>query len=193
MVTAHRLGTKTCIMRKRLYLKSKRNAALLLALLICSGQLFAQVRITGRITDEKGGGVAGTTILVRNSTTGTASAADGSYQLSANLKNGEHQVVFSHIGFKTEERVLVVNGGSSYTLDVTLMQDVTGLDEVVVTGTSAGTTRRQLGSYISTVKAEDLTRGATANVLTALQGKTAGAQITQNSGDPAGGVSVRWL
>src|SRR5205085_11480590 len=66
-----------------------------------------------------------------------------------------------------------------------------GLDEVVVTGTTAGTTRRQLGSYISTVKAEDLNRGATSNVLTALQGKTAGAQIVQNSGDPAGGVSVR--
>jgi TonB-dependent SusC/RagA subfamily outer membrane receptor len=62
---------------------------------------------------------------------------------------------------------------------------------VVVTGTSAGTTRRQLGSYISTVRAEDLSKGAATNALQALQGKTAGAQITQNSGDPAGGLSVR--
>ncbi|HUP11806.1 MAG TPA: SusC/RagA family TonB-linked outer membrane protein, partial [Niastella sp.] len=61
----------------------------------------------------------------------------------------------------------------------------------VVTGTSAGTTRRQLGSYISTVNASDLTKGATGNVLAALQGKTAGAQIIQNNGDPGGGVSVR--
>jgi TonB-dependent SusC/RagA subfamily outer membrane receptor len=70
-------------------------------------------------------------------------------------------------------------------------QDALNLDEVVVTGVSAGTTRRQLGSYVSTVKAEDLGKGATSNVLAALQGKTAGAQIIQNSGDPAGGISVR--
>lgn len=56
---------------------------------------------------------------------------------------------------------------------------------------SEGTTRRQLGSYVSSVKAEDLNKGATGNVLAALQGKTAGAQISQNSGDPAGGISVR--
>src|SRR4030095_10999292 len=65
------------------------------------------------------------------------------------------------------------------------------LDEVVVTGTSAGTTRKQLGSYISTVKADQLNKGATSNVLGALQGKTAGAQIIQNNGDPGGGFSVR--
>src|SRR6185503_5947428 len=66
-----------------------------------------------------------------------------------------------------------------------------GLDEVVVTGTSQGTTRKQLGSYISTVKGDVLTRGNSGNVLAGLQGKTPGAQIIQNSGDPAGGVSVR--
>lgn len=70
-------------------------------------------------------------------------------------------------------------------------EDALKMDEVVVTGTSAGTTRRQMGSYISTVKADELTKGATGNVLAALQGKTAGAQIIQNSGDPAGGISVR--
>jgi TonB family protein len=65
------------------------------------------------------------------------------------------------------------------------------MDEVVVTGVSAGTTRKQLGSYISTVKSDQLTKGATGNVLSALQGKTAGAQSIQNSGDPGGGMSVR--
>src|SRR5829696_7516707 len=135
-------------MRKRSNLKTKRNLALLLALLIYSEQLFAQLRISGKITDQKGGPVAGTTILFKNSTAGTASAADGSYQLSANFKNGDQHLVFSHIGFKTEERVITVTGSGPLALDITLTEDVTGLDEVVVTGTSAGTTRRQLGSYI---------------------------------------------
>lgn len=72
-----------------------------------------------------------------------------------------------------------------------LSPDALNMDEVVVTGVSAGTTKKQLGSYISTVKADQLNKGATGNVLAALQGKTAGAQIIQNSGDPGGGISVR--
>src|SRR5262249_15892501 len=48
-----------------------------------------------------------------------------------------------------------------------------------------------LGNFIATVSAEDLTKGVSTNALQALQGKTAGAQIVQNSGDPAGGISVR--
>jgi outer membrane receptor for ferrienterochelin and colicin len=61
----------------------------------------------------------------------------------------------------------------------------------VVTGTSLGTTKKQLGSFISTVKSDQLNKGIPGNAIQALQGKTAGAQITQNSGDPAGGMSVR--
>src|SRR6185369_15836434 len=83
------------------------------------------------------------------------------------------------------------SSASSYTVDAQLSVDPLNMEEVVVTGTSAGTTRKQLGSYVSTVKADQLNKGASSNVLTALQGKTAGAQIIQNSGDPAGGVSVR--
>src|SRR5213075_930917 len=51
--------------------------------------------------------------------------------------------------------------------------------------------RRQLGSYVSTVKGDQLNKGSAGNVLSGLQGKTAGAQIIQNNGDPAGGISVR--
>jgi TonB-linked SusC/RagA family outer membrane protein len=162
-----------------------------IVLILTAGNLISQVTISGRITDANGNPLAGASIQVKNQTLGTTSSADGSYQLSANLKNGAHTIQFSSVGFKTEERSINVNGRSTINLNVSLAQDVTGLDEVVVTGTAAGTTRRQLGSYISTVKAEDLTKGATGNVLAALQGKTAGAQIVQNSGDPGGGISVR--
>jgi hypothetical protein len=57
---------------------------------------------------------------------------------------------------------------------VQLTADALKMDEVIVTGVSAGTTRKQLGNYISTVKADELTKGATSNVLTALQGKDSG-------------------
>ncbi len=150
----------------------------------------AQVKITGRVTNASGNGINAVTVSLKNTSYGTATASDGSYELTANVKPGKYVLLFSGVGYKTQQTTIDVNSASIST-DASLVQDALNLDEVIVTGTSAGTTRRQIGSYIATVKAEDLTRGATGNVLAALQGKTAGAQITQNSGDPAGGMSVR--
>src|SRR3954453_15965063 len=99
-------------MRKCSFLISKRNTMLLLMLLIYSSHLFSQVRISGRITDGKGDPVAGTTIVIKNTNAGTASGADGNYQFSPNLKNGAHQISFSHIGYSTQERTITVNGGN---------------------------------------------------------------------------------
>lgn len=151
----------------------------------------AQVRISGKVTDDKGNAIAGASVVVKSDNAGASTNADGTYLLSASLKAGKRIIVFSAIGFKSVEQSLTVNAVGDYNLDARLTTDPLGLDEVVVTGTSAGTTRKQLGSYISTIKADQLNKGATGNVLAALQGKTAGAQITQNSGDPSGGISVR--
>ncbi|HVK46539.1 MAG TPA: SusC/RagA family TonB-linked outer membrane protein [Pseudobacter sp.] len=151
----------------------------------------AQVTISGKVTDAKKEIVPGISVQVKNTSYGTSSDANGSYTLQANLKPGSYTIEFSGVGFKAISKTLQVGTESRYTVDAELQPDAMGMDEVIVTGTSAGTTRKQLGNYISTVKAEDLTKGATGNVLAALQGKTAGAQISQNSGDPAGGISVR--
>lgn len=151
----------------------------------------AQVKITGKITNSKGEAAAAVSVSIKNENAGTSSDADGSFQFFAALKNGKYTLVFSGVGFKSFEQKITINGNAEVTVNATLQNDVMGMDEIVVTGNSTGTTRRQLGSYISTVKADQLTKGATANVLAALQGKTAGAQITQNSGDPSGGISVR--
>jgi TonB-linked SusC/RagA family outer membrane protein len=153
--------------------------------------LFAQVNITGKVTDASGNALPAISIAVKNTTLGAATDINGNYVVTGNIRPGKYTLDFSGIGFKTRSEVLQVTSANTYTADVTLAVDPLALDEVVVTGTTQGTTKRQLGSYVSTVRGEELTKGATANVLTALQGKTAGAQITQNSGDPAGGVSVR--
>jgi TonB-linked SusC/RagA family outer membrane protein len=68
---------------------------------------------------------------------------------------------------------------------------VLGVDEVVVTGTGVPTERRQLGNAISTVDGQDIERSTAGSIDRALQGKIAGAQVQQNSGNPAGGISVR--
>lgn len=152
----------------------------------------AQVTISGKVTGSGNASAANVSVVVRNTNFGTTTDAEGAYSINANLKPGKYVLEFSGVGFKTATtEVTIINSTNTYTADVSLANDVLGLDEVVVTGTSQGTTKKQLGSYVSTVKADQLNKGATGNVLAALQGKTAGAQIIQNSGDPAGGISVR--
>ena len=168
-----------------------RNSFLFVCALLFALPLAAQIKISGTVTGTNGEGIAGITVTVANSGIGAATDLNGSYTINTNLKAGSYTLQFSGVGFKTGEAPLRVNNQQSYTVNSQLATDALGLDEVVVTGTSQGTTRRQLGSYISTVKADELTKGATGNVLAALQGKTAGAQIIQNSGDPGGGISVR--
>jgi TonB-linked SusC/RagA family outer membrane protein len=154
--------------------------------------LNAQTVIKGKVTDNKGLPIAGAIVQIKNTGSGTATDTDGSYQFTGNLKNGKHTVFVSSIGFKSSEKIIAIEGSSgSLTIDAVLKEDATGLDEVVVTGTSQGTTKKQLGNFIGTVKGSQLTNSASSNALSALQGKVPGAQITQNSGDPAGGMTVK--
>ncbi len=160
--------------------------------LIIPSLIFSQVKITGKVSNAQGLPIDGASVVLRNTGAGTVTNQNGSYTLSVNLKQGKYTVVISGINLKQFTQPIVVSSANqTIPVSASLEADITGLDEVVVTGTSAGTTRRQLGSYISTVKGDDLNKGATGNVLAALQGKTPGAQIVQNSGDPAGGISVR--
>ncbi|MCL4639346.1 MAG: SusC/RagA family TonB-linked outer membrane protein [Olivibacter sp.] len=147
--------------------------------------------IAGRVVDEASQQpLAGVSVKIRNSTVGTSTDAEGKYSLNVDNLNGQQSIVFSYTGYKSETKTIALKTGKNL-LNCGLSSDLVGLDEVIITGTSAGTTRKQLGSYISSVKGDDLTKGRSGNVLSSLQGKTAGAQISQNSGDPAGGISVR--
>ncbi|MBN8719860.1 MAG: SusC/RagA family TonB-linked outer membrane protein [Sediminibacterium magnilacihabitans] len=164
----------------------------LLLLCLVTSVTYAQVRISGKVTNKRGAGIEAASVVIKGTSNGIATDNSGAYHFSAPLKPGKHTVVFSSTGYLPQEILLTVSeSNNNYTLNAELNEDIGKLDEVIVTGTSQGTTRRQLGSYISSVSADELTKGATGNVLAALQGKTAGAQISQNSGDPAGGLSVR--
>ena len=179
-------------MKPKQFLNNRGRRTLLLTifsmLVICAS---AQVTISGKVTDETGKTLPGITVLVSGTSKGSTTDASGNYRLPAALKPGDYVISFSGIGYEAKTAALTVGSALTYTLDATLTTKVSKLDEVIVTGTSSGTTRRQLGSYISSVNADELSKGASGNVLAQLQGKTAGAQISQNSGDPAGGISVR--
>ncbi|RYG20306.1 MAG: SusC/RagA family TonB-linked outer membrane protein [Chitinophagaceae bacterium] len=148
--------------------------------------------ITGKITeDATKGSIPGAGVRVLGTNFAVAANTDGSYSLVANLAPGSYQVSVTYIGYKTSTKQITLGTNNSVSADFTLSQDAMGLDEVIVTGTSQGTTRKQLGSYVSSVKGDDLNKAPSGNALASLQGKTPGAQISQNSGDPAGGMSVR--
>lgn len=149
---------------------------------------FENYSVSGRVTNVQGELLEGVTVSIEGTNFATLTTSLGEFKFN-DIPEGNYSLVFSFIGYSTVLRKVELKGNT--TLDIQLDRDLMRLDDVVVTGVSAGTTKRELGSYISSVDASDLEKGATKDVLAALQGKTLGAQITQNSGDPSGGLSVR--
>lgn len=164
---------------------------LLMLVQVASAQI-KRYTLTGRVTESpSGNGIPGVVVRIQNANLAMATNGDGRFSLSADLAPGTYQVVFSSIGFRSQTKTVELGASTLVTVNGTLTADNIGLDEVIVTGTSQGTTRKQMGSYVSSIKGDDLVRAPSGNVLSSLQGKAPGAQISQNSGDPAGGMSVR--
>jgi TonB-linked SusC/RagA family outer membrane protein len=167
------------------------RSLLLLPLLVLSAFLQAQVRITGKVTGPGNTGVPNISVVVQNTGFGASTDAGGNYSFTADLKPGTYVLEFSGVGFKTRTSTLTVSGQQAYTVNATLVEDALGLDEVVVTGTLGRTSKRQLGNSISTISSRQLQNTGAQNLSAMLSGRVMGAQVTQNSGDPAGGISVR--
>ena len=148
-----------------------------LSFLLCSFMLFAQqqLNVTGTVTEGTTGDPAiGVTVLVKGTTNGTVTGIDGTYTLS-NVP-ATATLVFSYIGMVTVEES--VNGRSS--INISMVEDVQALEEVVVIG--YGTARkRDLTGSIVTISADEIANRPSANPLASLQGKVSGVQIV-NSG-----------
>jgi TonB-linked SusC/RagA family outer membrane protein len=148
--------------------------------------LIAQQRtLNGRVTSAIDKlPIPGVNIFEKGTSNGTVTDSDGKYQISVNENT---VLVFSQIGSKTVE----ITVGSQTEINIEMEESATSLDEVVVTGSTLRQAKREIGNHISTVKAESLARSGSSDLFSSLQGKVPGAQITQNSGDPAGGISIR--
>ncbi|MEA1875603.1 MAG: SusC/RagA family TonB-linked outer membrane protein [Bacteroidota bacterium] len=148
--------------------------------------------ISGVVTDGfNGETIPGATVMIANTGYGTATDHNGNFSFPAYLKPDTYTLLFSFVGFKSVEQELVLAEQKTLTVDAKLTSDITGLDEVVVTGTSGFTKKSQLGNSISTVNSNDLGASGSVSIDAALQGNVAGAQVMRNSGNPAGGVSIR--
>lgn len=144
--------------------------------------VFAQVGITGTVTDESGSALPGASVLVVGSTSGAVTGADGQYSL--NVSEDAKQLSFSFIGYETQ----VVDINSQSVIDITLREDAKALQEVVVTALGINRERRELGYSVQSLETKELNTTNDFNVVNALSGKVAGVQIT-NSGSQVGASS----
>jgi TonB-linked SusC/RagA family outer membrane protein len=129
-------------------------------------------------------------VVIEGTRIGAATDRDGNYRLDR-IPPGTYTVIARFIGYESIRKSVRILGGEELTLDFQLLSTVVGLDEVVVTGTAVATEKRQLGNSISTVSAQELEMSGSPAIDRALSGKFAGVLVQQNSGNPAGGVSVR--
>ncbi len=153
--------------------------------------IFAQVSISGKVTGADGKGIPSVSVQIRSTTIGAITDANGNYDFKTNLKPGTYTLDFTCVGFKSAFNSFTTSGSGNISINSIIIEDILGMDEVVVTGTGIATKKKQLGNAIATVSGRDLIKGGATSIDGALQGKVAGAQINQNSGNPAGGVTVR--
>lgn len=139
--------------------------------------------VTGVVRD-KNGPLPGVTVRIKGTTTGTITNTDGLFKIDA--EKPEAVLVFSYIGFITKE--VVLNGQQH--IEVLMDEDVMNLDEVVVMG--YGTQRRRdITGAVSTVNSSDIKKIPVAGIDQALQGQSAGVQVTQDYGTPGSSMQIR--
>lgn len=156
-----------------------KNYILLIVLLLLSVSLFAQQRtITGKVSDANDGGpLPGVTVTLKNSNVGTATDADGNYEIG--VPPGEAVLVFSFMGYTSQE----VESGARTTIDVVLEPDVELLSDVVVVGYGEQKAINLTGS-VETITGDDIARQPVVRASSALVGQVPGLTAVQGSGQP---------
>ena len=137
-------------------------------------------RVTGRVTDANNEPLIGVSIVIQGNSGGTITDIDGRYTLEE--VDADATLVFSYIGYVPQKIVV----GNQQTLNVQMKEDNQTLEEVVVIGYGVQKKRDMTGS-IASIKSKDITAIPTTNALEALQGKVAGLDLTNSSGQ-AGSV-----
>lgn len=146
--------------------------------------VFAYAQTVSGVVSDNSGPLPGVNVFVKGTTIGAQTDFDGIYKLE-NVSS-DAVIVFSFLGFKTQE----VAVGNQTTINVTLEEDTAQLDEVVIIGYGTTTVKDATGS-VASVKAEDFNKGVIASPEQLIQGKTAGVQIVQSSGQPGAAVNIR--
>jgi TonB-linked SusC/RagA family outer membrane protein len=145
---------------------------------------YGQRTVSGVVTSAKDKQpLIGAIVLVEKTTIGTSTDIDGKYSLS--VPNDAKNLVVSYTGFQS--KTVLITGTA---LDIVLEESEKQLGDIVVTGQGVKREKRSLGYSTTTVNSEELNEASPVSALDALQGKVAGAQITNTSGAPGGSTRV---
>ncbi len=165
---------------KQVNIQVPRMLGLILGLFLSVGA-FAQIEVKGHVKDAAGEDIIGATVRVEGTQTATVSDFDGNFVLKA--KEGATLVV-SYVGYQN------ATVKAAPTVEVTLVDDETVLQDVVVIGYGSVRKSDATGSVMS-VEADQLNKGLATSPADLLQGKTPGVQIVTNSGAPGAGAKIR--
>lgn len=142
-------------------------------------------KITGRITDEASAKpLSGVNILIKGTSSGTTSDADGIFNLTADEKD---ILVFSYIGYATVEAQV----SNRTIIDITMHSDVININEVVINAGYWKVTEKEQTGSIARVTAEVISKQPVNNPLQALQGRMPGVYIQQMTGIPGGQINIQ--
>lgn len=164
-------------------MKNKLLKKVILPVFLLLGSFIYAQSVTGVVSDASGA-LPGVNVLVKGTSTGSQTDFDGKYALD-NVSS-DAVIVFSFLGYKTQE--ITVNGQS--VINVLMEEDTAQLDEIVIIGYGTTTVKDATGS-VASVSSEDFNKGVITSPEQLIQGKTAGVQISQTSGEPGSGINIR--
>ncbi len=161
---------------------------LLTSILFCAAMVtnaMAQNTVTGKVTAKSDGSpLPGVNILVKGTTSGTATDPNGNY--SVNVSSLQDTLVFSYIGYQSQ--IEPINGQS--TINIALISETYGGQELVVVGYGSQE-KKTITSSVTSVSSEDFNKGTINDPAQLLQGKVSGMTISKPGGDPNGDYTIR--
>ena len=162
---------------------NRKSILILFGFLLFATVTFAQKTIKGKVTDAADGkGIPGVSVLVTGTPAATTTSADGTYTLS--IPDNATSLTFKYLGFATQE----ISIGSKTVINLSLASSAELLEGVIVTALGIKRSEKSVGYATQQVNGDNLTLTKETNVLGALAGKVAGAQVTGSSGASLGGT-----
>lgn len=140
--------------------------------------------VTGKVTDEKGAGISGTSVSAKGNKSGTSTTTDGSFSISVSANTTT--LVFSSVGYETKE--VAINGN---TVNVTLKASNDNLSDVVVSSSYGSVKKKDATGAVAVISAKSFNQGPISGPDQLIQGKVSGLQVIANSGQPGAATTVR--
>lgn len=154
------------------------------ALLLLGLTAYAQRSVSGRVTDANGDALIGVNVIESGTTNGTITDVSGNFAIQV---QENATLVFSFIGYATVTEAI----GARSTINISLAEDVTQLNEIVVSALGFEQNKDKLGSTSAVVNPEDVTRSGETGLLNGMAGKAAGVRIARSNGDPGAGSTIQ--